>query len=125
MSRYSSTACRVGLAALAAGALAACGDARAKDLTAGISRDSTLAIMQTVPSAADSLPNVHERGVYLIGGKLMEVMLFPRDGSAHKGETIPDEEITPVVLANDSLMGWGWTFWDSVATANRLPRRPQ
>jgi hypothetical protein len=124
MSRYSSTARRVGLAALSVGALAACGDSRVKELTAGISRDSTLAIMQTVPSAADSLPNVHERGVYLVNGQMIEVMLFPRDGDSHKGEQLDEKEVTPVVLTDGALAGWGWSYWDSVTAANKIPHRP-
>lgn len=124
MSRYSSAARQVVVTALAAGVLAACGDSRVKDLTAGISRDSTFAIMGTTPTAADSIPNIHERGVYLIDGSMYEVLLFPRDGDAHKGESLDDKEVTPLVFADGSLSGWGWSYWDSVATANKIPRRP-
>lgn len=86
-------------------------------LTVGISKDSAITAMGGErPSRIDP---------YLTGGQYIESMLYLRPGEAATGtDTIPDRERTPVVVINGLLTGWGWAYWDSVATANNIPVPP-
>lgn len=109
-----------GLLAILAG-VASCGtgeDPRLENLTVGISRDSTIAVMGGErPSRVDP---------YLVGGNYIESMLFVRPGTEPAGaDTLPDRERTPVVVINGTLSGWGWDYWDSVATAHNIPLSPE
>lgn len=101
-------------------AVAACApreDPRLKDLSVGISKDSAITVMGGErPSRVDP---------YLIGGQYIEAMLFIRPGTQPVGvDTLPDRERSPVVVINGNVAGWGWGFWDSVATANKIPLSP-
>jgi hypothetical protein len=114
-------------AALAAGcalSIAACGDSRVGKLAAGIPRDSALKVMQTSSNGPDSLSNVHERGMYLTDGQLIEVLLYPRGSDPKRTEKLEDKQLTPLVLRDGKVVGWGWKVWDSVATAHKIGRRP-
>lgn len=97
--------------------VAACGpgeDARVANLTVGISKDSVITAMGGErPSRIDP---------YLTGGQYIESMLYFRPGAAPTAtDSIPDRERTPVVVINGLLTGWGWAYWDSVASANNIP----
>lgn len=100
--------------------LAGCGpgeDTRVANLTVGISKDSAITAMGGErPSRIDP---------YLTGGQYIESMLYIRPGGEPTGtDTIPDRERTPVVVINGLLTGWGWAYWDSVASANNIPVAP-
>lgn len=100
--------------------VAGCGpgeDPRLQDLTVGISRDSTITVMGGErPSRVDP---------YLVEGNYIESMLFIRPGTEPVGvDTLPDRKRTPVVVINGTLSGWGWNYWDSVATAHNIPLSP-
>lgn len=101
-------------------AIAACGpkeDPRLKDLSTGISKDSAIIVMGGErPSRIDP---------YLVSGNYVESMLFIRPGTEPVGvDTLPDRKRTPVVVINGAVAGWGWAFWDSVATAHNIPLSP-
>lgn len=86
--------------------LAACGDARLKKLSVGIDRDSVATIMKTdAPTRSET---------YLVGGKLWEVMLYEQ--KAPEGtDTVAARDLSPVVLADGAVAGWGWDYWDRQA----------
>ena len=96
-------------------ALAACssGDARLKQLTVGITKDSALKVMG-VP------PPVRADG-FLIEGKSLEILYFAPAGTT---DSLPDREMSPLVAVNGQLVGWGWETVDSVAAATRIPVAP-
>jgi hypothetical protein len=101
-------------------AMAACGskdDPRLQQLTVGISKDSVISIMGgEPPSRVDP---------YLVSGDYLEAMLFTRPGmESAGGDTIADRDRTPVVLINGTVGGWGWAYWDSLATAHSIPLSP-
>ncbi|MHB1072282.1 MAG: hypothetical protein ACYC3Q_05595 [Gemmatimonadaceae bacterium] len=121
---------RVPAMVAAAGAVAllsACEDKRVKELNTGISRDSVISVLsQDAPkgSRPDSMPNVYWRETYLIGGKNYEVLYFSKDGSKAKkppADTASFEDLTPVVMIENQLVGKGWAYFDSLATANKIP----
>jgi hypothetical protein len=103
-------------------ALAACEDARVKELNTGITRDSAITVMaQEVKGGGhDSLPNVYLREPYLIGGKNIEVLYFSPDNQKAGKDTV-FTKVTPVVFVNFKLVGRGWAFWDSVSKAHGIP----
>ena len=108
---------RIGL--LIAGAvmaLAACerADNRLEQLTVGIGKDSVLAVMGTKPDRLDP---------FLNKGQYIEAMYFTRQGVADSTART-DRKMSPVVVINGKLVGWGWTYWDSVAGANNIPVAP-
>jgi len=95
-----------------AAALAACssGDARFKQLTVGISKDSALKVMGAAqPLRVDG---------YLIAGKSLEVLYFAPAGTA---DSLPDRQLSPLVAVNGQLIGWGWETLDSVAAETKIP----
>ncbi len=109
----------VGIAALASLlALAACerADSRLERLTVGIGKDSVIAVMNgEKPKRVDP---------YLNNGQYLEAMLYPRQGKTDSASTA-DRNMTPVVVINGKLAGWGWNYWDSAATANHIPVAPK
>ena len=105
--------------------LAGCGDANIKKLNAGITRDSVLKILAIGSTATDSMPNVYREERYLHDGQWITMLLYTNTGKKEGVETVPEEELTPVVLRNDTLTGWGWEHHDSVARANSIVIKPR
>lgn len=100
------------LAALSLCGAIACGsDARFKHLSVGISRDSALQLMGVEkPARVDP---------FLVNGHYFEVIYYAKPGS--DGVGVPDRKLSPVVVVDGKLVGWGWKSLDSVAGANKLP----
>jgi hypothetical protein len=99
-------------------------DARVKQLDTGITRDSALSVIShDLPANAppDSFPNVYVRERYLIAGKNYEVLYFTPNNEKVGKEPVPFKDLTPIVFTENKLVGRGWTFWDSMATANKIP----
>mgnify|MGYP001281244852 CR=1 FL=1 len=87
------------------------GDPRIKDLTTGIGKDSVQAVMDGPPTTVEP---------YLVNGQYIEGLFYPRPGKSDSASRQP-RQMTPVVLIDAKLVGWGWDFWDSLAAANRIP----
>lgn len=92
------------------------GDSRLERLGVGISTDSVMAVMGGAPEA----PNR-----YLVGGQMVEPMLYRRPGAEGAFSTLTRKNLTPVVVVDGVVAGWGWAFWDSVATAHRIEVTPK
>jgi hypothetical protein len=125
----------------AAALVGACEDKRVKELDTGISRDSALKVItqnakpaSTAPAppgvTPDSIPNVYWRERFLIAGKNYEILYFtpdntkmplPRNGGLMSADSIPYRKLTPIVFVDNRLIGRGWSFWDSVSTAIKVP----
>jgi hypothetical protein len=116
--------------------LAACEDKRVKELNAGITRDSAVAVIKQDAKAGmptDSFPNVYTRERFLVAGKNIEVLYFTPENdkapaqvngrvpSAGPDTIIPYKRLTPIVFVDNHLVGRGWAYWDSMATANKIP----
>jgi len=85
-------------------------DTRLESLTAGISKDSVTTIMGEAPKRVDP---------YLIAGQYIEAMYYPRAGKSD-AESVKDRNMSPVVVINGKLAGWGWDFWDSTAGTHKI-----
>jgi hypothetical protein len=111
-------------AATISGILAGCGDKRVDSLSAGITRDSALKVLAGGPSS-DSLANVYRQETYLNNGQMINVLVYNKDGIKQATDsTVPDSKLTPVVMVDGKVTGWGWAHYDSVAKANNIPLKP-
>lgn len=86
-------------------------DPRLANLSAGLPKDSVLQVMGP-PSATPK--------AYLMGGKYIEFILFRTDGKTGPIDGLARGSLTPLVIVDGSLTGWGWAFTDSVASDNRI-----
>jgi hypothetical protein len=117
----------IGLAAGGAAlALAACGDAKLERLSEGMSRDSVLAIIND-GADGDSLARVYRQESYLLPnkkGNVFNTNILFYDSRGRKEAENPDvstESMTPIVVQDGKVIGWGWTYYDSLAKANNIP----
>jgi hypothetical protein len=105
--------------------LSACGDANIRKLDAGITRDSVLKILAMGSTATDSTANIYREERYLHNGQWISILMYSNTGKKEGQEPIPEGDLTPVVLRNDTLTGWGWAHHDSVAMANNITIKPR
>lgn len=110
---------------LATVALVACEDKAVKEVNKGMTRDSVMSAMAKnatpVKGAVDSMPGVFKRSEYLIDAQRYEVLYFSPDGKRIGKDSARVSELTPIVLINGRVVGKGWDYWDSVATARKIP----
>ena len=102
-----------------------CGDKNIARLAVGIPRDSVIKLLGQGSAATDSTPNVYREERYLNDGHFITMLMYSNTGKKEGEQTIPDEELIPVVLVDDTLTGWGWEHHDSVANANRIVVKPR
>lgn len=86
-------------------------DPRLKNLTVGITKDSVGGAMEK------AAPRKTER--YLVAGQNIETLYFQKKGKTDPA-SLEDRNMSPLVMVDDKLAGWGWDFWDSVATAHNI-----
>ncbi len=94
--------------------IAACtGDARLKRLSVGIAKDSAIRAMGgESPQRTDP---------YLVNGHYIEAMFYVEPGlSKPQADSVPERKRVPIVVVDGKVVGWGWSSWDSVATANKI-----
>ena len=107
--------------------LSGCGDANVRKLSVGIRRDSVIKILALGSTARDSTPNVYREERYLHDGQWISILLYSNTGLREGvgADSIPEADLIPVVLRNDTLTGWGWEHHDSVAVANNIVIKPR
>jgi hypothetical protein len=104
--------------------LIACEDKRVKQLEAGITRDSAVSVIShdLKGTGSDSFPNTYTRERYLIGGKTYEVLYFTPNNEKVGKDSVPWKKLTPLVFVENRLVAKGWSGWDSIAAANKIPQ---
>ena len=112
-------------AAVGLAVLAACQDKRVKEVDTGITRDSLLTVIGKGAPGIDSLPNVYIRERYLIDSKNYEILFFSPTGqhqySGVQKDTIPWKDLTPIAMIDNTVMGKGWDYLDSLYSAHKIP----
>jgi hypothetical protein len=105
--------------------LAACEDKRVKELNTGISRDSAVTVLaqEIKGTGHDPLPNVYSSEQYLQNGKNYEVLYFAPSNKKFPKDTVAWKLLTPIVFADNKLVGKGWPAWDSISTSLHIPLR--
>jgi hypothetical protein len=89
-------------------------DKRFELLTAGISKDSVGKLMGVErPQRVDP---------YLVGGKYIEVMYFRKPGVS---DSLPDRKLSPLILADGTLVSWGWKALDSLSEVTKIQVAPK
>jgi hypothetical protein len=111
--------------AIAVSVITGCQDRNIRNLTIGIPRDSVIRILAQGSTATDSTPNVYREERYLHEGHWITMLMYSNTGTKEGAETIPEAELIPVVLRDDTLTGWGWEHHDSVARANNIVIKPR
>jgi hypothetical protein len=107
-------------------AISACGDAKIENLSQGISRDSALTILAGDAGGGDSLANVYKQETYLLNGRTTNVLFYHRGGIKQEADSsVTPSSLTPVVISDGKVTGWGWTYYDSLAKANNIPVQPR
>jgi hypothetical protein len=97
-------------------ALSACGDSRLKDLSLGINRDSVAVVMKTdAPHRSES---------YLMEGKFWEVLYYAKEG-VPAADSVAWRELSPVVIVDGAVAGWGWDYWEREGTRLNAPLAPK
>jgi len=107
-------------------ATSACSDSRLEKLSNGIGRDSALAIINEGTSG-DSLARIFKQDSYWLQNKkgnahVANILYYSRKGAkAANDSTVIRGATTPIVILDGKLVGWGWTYFDSLAVANDIP----
>jgi hypothetical protein len=91
------------------------GASRLRKTHAGMPRDSVLQIMGTGAVAATGadtarVVNGFRAQRYLLNGNEVEVLWY-QETPGGVNDVFTQEGMTPVVLANDTLAGWGWKYY--------------
>ncbi|MBV6521181.1 MAG: hypothetical protein MNPFHGCM_01308 [Gemmatimonadaceae bacterium] len=114
---------------------AACteGDARTREITVGIDQDSAFKLLgasdgkpAVIDSAggieADTLHNVWRRTRYVVSGRLIEFVYYsPSNEKWKMKDTIPENEVIPVVLIDGKVRGVGKANAETVAKFYGIP----
>lgn len=92
-------------------------DPRVKGLGIGISKDSALAVM--------GLPSTERGEAYLMNGRYIEAFVVRKPGVEGPRDSLARKQMTPVIVVDGTVTGWGWPHWDSVAGANKITVAPE
>lgn len=120
MLRISSRHARLAVTLAAVAAVSACQrtDPRVEQLTRGISRDSALVILNdgTAP-ASGVLPHVVSSGDMLVNSANYTVLYYSdKLGEGMTAADVRQRDVTPLVIQNGVLVGWGWEFFNNMAS---------
>jgi hypothetical protein len=120
-------------AAVTCALLAACGDrtpevgaATLRQVANGIHADSLYRIIGTGPlqpaTAAESLQvdRGFRRSRYFVNGVSYDVIWY-REVPAPVDSAIDVATVSPVLLRNDTVQGWGWKYFDQASAAINVP----
>ena len=86
------------------------------NLSAGLSKQEVLAIMGTKTIRADNgtvVTNPYRTEMYRAKGSVFELFLYYTDIQKADG-AITDDELTPIVIKDGKVDGWGWSYWNDV-----------
>jgi hypothetical protein len=107
-----------------------CKDSRLDKLATGISRDSALAIINE-GAAGDSLARVYRQESYLLPNlkgnvHVANILFYNKRGEKETDNPkLSADATTPIVVSDGKVIGWGWTYYDSLAKANNISLKPR
>lgn len=96
-------------------------------LEVGQTRQQVLEEMGTEPQTFNQgvfrsdgvVPNPYDSETHLKGATEIEVLYYVTNVQ-NKDGVITDDELTPLVLVDGILVGWGWSYLDTFSTDNDL-----
>lgn len=88
----------------------------------GTGRDSMGVMSVQIPVGGNRpvLYNPHRGELYNADGSSWEVLYY-YTRVAHNDGMVTEDELTPIVLRDDVLIGWGWSFWARQARDYGVP----
>jgi len=93
-------------------------------LEIGMSKDQVMQIMGTKTNyyhrlhhAATIIPHPYKTGTATVDGKNYEILYYLTERRKR------DAAFTPVVLENNRVVGWGWTFVDETIRRDQIDVR--
>jgi hypothetical protein len=105
-------------------------------LERGQTREQVLEEMGTEPQEYNKgvfgksgiVPNPYDQEVHEVGGDKVEIFYYATHITNTDG-LITNDELTPLILVDDILVGWGWPYLDAFVEENDLtligPRAPE
>ena len=110
-------------------ALVACGDSRLSKLSVSMTADSLAQVMGAAPYRTQSIilnGKVWQLSLYDHGAKpLAPIQVKTSAGSDSTiTDSIPWRKMSPVVLIDDKVVGWGWGWWDKQSAKMGMPLAP-
>ncbi len=85
-------------------------------LSVGESKQDVLHKMgtQTIETENGSvITNPYRTEMYKVGSNTFELLLYYTDLKKSDG-AITDDELTPIVMKNGKVDGWGWSYWNNL-----------
>ena len=92
------------------------------DQPIGTGRDSAGVMSVRIPVGGNRpvLYNPHRGELYNADGSSWEVLYY-YTRVQHNDGMVTEDELTPIVLRDDVLIGWGWKFWAEEVRASEIP----
>ena len=84
-------------------------------LSIGMSKQDVLGKMGTKTVGAQNtvVTNPYRTEMYRSNGHVFELLLYYTDIKKSDG-AITDDELTPLIIMDGKLDGWGWSYWNNV-----------
>jgi Protein of unknown function (DUF3192). len=94
---------------------------RLMNLSTGMTKSEVLAVMETkiLTSENGQINNPYRTEMYRSQGHTFELLLYYTDKKRADG-AITDDELTPLVIMDGKLDGWGWSYWDGLVQKYEL-----
>ena len=97
-------------------------------LEPGQTREQVLEEMGTEPQeynrgvfrSSGIVPNPYSAESHVVRGDSVEIFYYATHIKNTDG-MITDDELTPLVLVNDVLVGWGWSYLNAFVEQNEVP----
>jgi len=92
----------------------------------GMPKDSVLPLLGTGPLIPIKAPDVlrlangFRTQIYLVNGANYQVIYY-REALGSLEDSISRTVETPILLKNDTVMGWGWSFYEKKSSEIGLP----
>lgn len=85
-------------------------------LSAGMTEQEVLNLMGTKTIKADNgtvITNPYRTEMHQSNGHVFKLLLYYTDIQKNDG-AITDDELTPLVVVDGKLDGWGWSYWNNL-----------
>ena len=84
-------------------------------LSVGMTKQEILNVMgtKTVQAQGSVITNPYRTEMHRTNGHVFEIVLYYTDIQKQDG-AITDDELTPLVIMDGKLDGWGWSYWNNV-----------
>lgn len=87
-------------------------------LSIGMTKAEVLDVMGTRTArflrGMESVTNPHRTEMFTADERSVEVLFYQTDTKS-RDDAVTDDELTPIILVDGKLAGWGWSFWNDRA----------